>query len=99
MATLEEAFKEFGLTSDAKTDTLKSAYRSSARVHHPDNGGDPVEFTRINKLYMQAMAHAATPKRCGPCAGTGKISTQSGRSFEVVKFPCSACNGTGTIKP
>lgn len=44
-----------GVSSQANLDEIKFAYRSRAREHHPDVGGDPAEFDRITKAYKIAI--------------------------------------------
>lgn len=36
-------------------DIVKKKYRELAREHHPDHGGDPYEFNRLQKAYQQAL--------------------------------------------
>ena len=52
---LPECFKYFGFTSVPNLANLKSAYRKKAKVLHPDKGGDPVEFKKMNDLYDEAL--------------------------------------------
>lgn len=40
-----------GLTPDASTDDIKKAYRKLAREHHPDKGGDPEKFRKVQEAY------------------------------------------------
>lgn len=40
-----------GLLPKAHTEDIRKAYRSLARRHHPDKGGDPVAFGRIQHAY------------------------------------------------
>lgn len=40
-----------GLTRDATADDIKKAYRKLAREHHPDKGGDPEKFKKIQGAY------------------------------------------------
>ena len=37
-------------TADAKA--IRAAFLQLAKVHHPDKGGDPVKFNRINEAYL-----------------------------------------------
>ena len=52
---LPECFKYFGFTSVPNLANLKSAYRKKAKVLHPDKGGNPVEFKKMNDLYDEAL--------------------------------------------
>jgi DnaJ-class molecular chaperone len=40
-----------GLTRDATSDDVKKAYRKLAREHHPDKGGDPEKFKKVQEAY------------------------------------------------
>lgn len=40
-----------GVPRDADQDTIKKAFRKLAMQHHPDKGGDPAEFQKINEAY------------------------------------------------
>ena len=40
-----------GVEKSASADQIKSAFRAKARHTHPDAGGDPEEFKRINEAY------------------------------------------------
>jgi len=40
-----------GLDRDASQDEIKKAYRKLAREHHPDKGGDPEKFKKVQEAY------------------------------------------------
>ena len=40
---------------------LKKAYRQQAKQHHPDRGGEPDAFRRLQKAYETLMAWAENP--------------------------------------
>lgn len=40
-----------GLDKGASTDEIKKAYRKLAREHHPDKGGDPEKFKKVQEAY------------------------------------------------
>ena len=44
-------YNTLGVPRDADQDTIKKAYRKLAMKHHPDHGGDPTEFQKINEAY------------------------------------------------
>lgn len=44
-------YQSLGLKFDATQDEIKSAYRRLAGVHHPDRGGAPEVFRRIQAAY------------------------------------------------
>lgn len=53
---LPECFKYFGFNSIPSEDELKSTYRKMAKNMHPDKGGDPDEFVRMNRIYDEAVS-------------------------------------------
>lgn len=44
-------YQTLGVSSDAKHDTIRGAYRALAVKHHPDKGGDPLLFQAIQEAY------------------------------------------------
>lgn len=44
-------YEVLGLTKDASQDEVKKAYRKLAREHHPDKGGDPEKFKKVQEAY------------------------------------------------
>jgi DnaJ-class molecular chaperone len=44
-------YEVLGLTKDASPDDVKKAYRKLAREHHPDKGGDPEKFKKVQEAY------------------------------------------------
>ena len=44
-------YNTLGVPRDADQDTIKKAYRKLAMQHHPDHGGDPNQFQKINEAY------------------------------------------------
>src|SRR4029079_10236152 len=47
-----------GLTLPCTIEDVLSAYRRSVKLLHPDRGGDPREFLRLQEHFEQAMALA-----------------------------------------
>jgi hypothetical protein len=47
-----------GLTLPCTTDEVLTAYRRKVKQLHPDRGGDPREFLRLQEHFEQAMALA-----------------------------------------
>ena len=48
-------WKILGVKSDAQEKEIKNAYKSLARIHHPDSGGDVEQFKKIRKAYDEGM--------------------------------------------
>ncbi len=48
-----------GLAPGATVEQVKRAYRAKALETHPDRGGDPEAFRRVQKAYEQALAKLA----------------------------------------
>ena len=44
-------YNTLGVPRDADQDTIKKAYRKLAMTHHPDMGGDPIQFQKISEAY------------------------------------------------
>jgi DnaJ-class molecular chaperone len=44
-------YEVLGLNKDASQDEIKKAYRKLAREHHPDKGGDPEKFKKVQEAY------------------------------------------------
>ena len=44
-------YNTLGVPRDADQDTIKKAYRKLAMTHHPDRGGNPTDFQKLNDAY------------------------------------------------
>jgi DnaJ-domain-containing protein 1 len=56
----ESAIKEYtvlGLEDNASLAEIKKKYRELAKEHHPDNGGDPKEFMKLQKAYKKILKY------------------------------------------
>jgi DnaJ family protein A protein 2 len=51
MASVRKFYDLLELTPDASITDIKKAYRKQALKHHPDKGGDPEMFKKINEAY------------------------------------------------
>lgn len=54
-----EELKKLGLTTEAKMEDIKSAYRELSKKHHPDVGGNQAKFIEITEAKNKCMAWAA----------------------------------------
>lgn len=59
--TRDEARRVLELPPSADAAVRKAAYRRLARLHHPDHGGDPAAFHRIQAAYERLGGQAADP--------------------------------------
>lgn len=90
---MSKAFATLGLPETATPDEVKAKWRELCMIHHPDRGGNPVEFNEIRKAYKVAMEEASQPKPCGTCSGGGKVKQTHG--WNSIELPCPACGGSG----
>jgi len=90
---MSKAFATLGLPETATPDEVKARWRELVMVHHPDRGGNAVEFNTIRKAYKVAMEEASAPKICATCSGSGKVRQAHG--FNSIDMPCPLCGGTG----
>lgn len=48
---MENYYNILGVDSSANIEDIKKKYRELAKLHHPDKGGDPEKFKKINEAY------------------------------------------------
>lgn len=87
------AFEILGLSENATTDQVKSAWKRLASIAHPDRGGSSDSFHNVRTAYQAALEHAAKPKTCTKCQGFKFNITTSG--FMQLKLRCTRCGGSG----
>ena len=51
----DEWWEILGVNADADKAIIANAYRSLAKVHHPDNGGKAKDFHRLRTAYTQGL--------------------------------------------
>lgn len=47
----EDLYQRLGVARDAETNEIKKAFKKLAMTHHPDKGGDPEEFKKIQHAH------------------------------------------------
>ena len=57
-----DPYATLGVSRNSTEDVIKKAYRKLAKEHHPDKGGDPEKFKKINKAYEQIQLNDAGMK-------------------------------------
>ena len=74
MATPRSLYDELGVASTASDVEIRRAYRNLATKTHPDRGGDPVAFKRIQQAYEVLSDTKKVPLflciRCMLCTST-----------------------------
>lgn len=48
---MADLYAELGLDKDATLNDIKKAYKKMSKKHHPDAGGDPDDFIRLDTAY------------------------------------------------
>lgn len=77
------AYAVLDIPSTATQEEIKTAYRRMAMKHHPDRGGSPEKFQRIQEAYKQLLK----PSRCPECDGKGAIKVKRGAFIDTIKCP------------
>jgi DnaJ family protein A protein 2 len=71
---MKKLYDVLGLQQDASHDDVKKAYRTLAKVHHPDKGGDEETFKKIGKAYEVL----SDPEKRAQYDATGDENMESG---------------------
>ena len=50
------------LITEKQTERIKAAYKKLAKIHHPDMGGDPEKFKRLNEAHQKMILWAKNPQ-------------------------------------
>jgi curved DNA-binding protein CbpA len=64
----EESMRMLGLAQGYSAQQLEDAYRKAAAKTHPDRGGDPIAFKKIQAAYetLKGRPQNASPNQSGP---------------------------------
>lgn len=81
-------FAALGLEPTATPEEVKQAFRTKARLLHPDLGGDADQFDALRALYNEAL-HIATTRPCPECGGSKKITRTVG--WSSIQLTCPRC--------
>ena len=60
--SLFDAAKILGVSVDATPDQIKKAYKEKARELHPDLGGDPHEFSKLNQAKNEMIGSTSNER-------------------------------------
>lgn len=93
---MKNPFEVLGLPTTATPEQVTAAWRKLCMIHHPDRGGNAVDFCDIRRAYKLAYAQAVAPAPCDTCGRTGKILKM--RGFSSIMITCPDCNGTRFYK-
>lgn len=77
-------YDTLNLAPSATPEEIKLAYKRLVMRLHPDRGGDPAEFQKVQRAYERLLKN-----KCPDCAGTGQLEKRNG-AF-VVRLPCPRC--------
>jgi len=77
--------------------SLKAHWRALASEHHPDRGGNSIEFTTYRGAYTAALGlETALEAQCPECHGKGKVLL--GKGFTKMPMVCPKCKGLKFVK-
>lgn len=54
-------YEILGLEYNCTLDDIKKAFKTKAKVHHPDKGGDEETFKQLNEAYIKLTEEYSTP--------------------------------------
>lgn len=88
------AHTAMGLQPGCGSEIVKARWRELAGSHHPDRGGNPVDFSTYRKAYMTVRQYEEQQEaKCTTCVGHKKLP--AGTGFNKILITCPACKGTG----
>lgn len=88
-----EALQVLALRPSADREEIKRAYRTLARQHHPDRGGDPRTFAEVTSAFERLLTDATPPPT--PRVARGRPSrspfAQPAPSGDITSVDWSTC--------
>jgi molecular chaperone DnaJ len=76
---MSDYYEILGVPRNASQDEIKAAFRRLAMEHHPDRGGDPEKFKKINEAY-QTLSNPETRAQYDRYGATFEQMRQAGRT-------------------
>ena len=73
------AARVLGVATDASDASIKDAWRRRSSETHPDHGGDPGDFQKVQAAYYFLIGSHGSDDKCGE---TERNSTDRGVDFE-----------------
>ena len=83
------AREKFGLKSNASVEEVRAKWQKVVLKHHPDHGGNVVDFMFTRREYQKAFDEASKPVLCPECQGTKRMKVTSG--FNTIEVSCTKC--------
>jgi molecular chaperone DnaJ len=75
----DDYYKVLGVSKNASNADIKKAYRTKAKTHHPDKGGDEKEFKKIQEAY-EILSDSQKRSQYDQFGKTGNMGGASGFS-------------------
>jgi len=82
-------FRKLHLPESATLEDVKAQWHRLAAEHHPDKGGDAIEFANYSRAYRTALA-VLGKQDCTACLGTKQVPAEG---FTFTYVTCPACSG------
>ncbi len=89
---ITESYALLGLAETATPDEVKAKYKDLVKAHHPDLGGNAVQFQAVQNAYKRVVDHMRAAN-CPECRGRGKVLRA--RGFSSMHETCRDCQGSG----
>jgi DnaJ family protein A protein 2 len=94
---MDDLYSRLGLERNASTEEIRRAYKDAARVKHPDRGGDPEEFKKIQEAHeiLTDSDRRAMYDATGSTASDGGGGMGGGAGMAAGGIPFHFMNGMG----